>query len=331
VKECDFGHGTAMAGVIAGKGNGSPNSDKNYRGVATGAKVIDVKVSDCKGQGRISQVIEGLQWVLENQKKYKIRIVNISLNAEKSESYHNSPLAAAVEVLWFNKIVVIVSAGNVADGNLYPPANDPFVITVGALDEKGTQSLADDVVASFSGYGATSDGVQKPDLVAPGVNIVATQMKNSYLWQNHPRNVVSGKDEKNNYIRMSGTSMAAAIVSGAVAILLKVEPNLTPDQVKYRLKATARPIGNGVRDGAGSLDLYKAINTKTTASANTGTPVSRLLASSMQNIGPSVSWNSVSWNSVSWNSVSWNSVSWNSVSWNSLSQDSVTWNSTVWE
>jgi serine protease AprX len=196
---------------------------------------------------------------------------------------------------------------------------------VGATDDKGTSTLADDAVASFSAYGTTSDGVRKPDLVAPGTNIVARLVNsNMGLAQAHPGNkVASGV-----YFRMSGTSMAAPMVSGGVALLLQDEPNLTPDQVKHRLKATANKAWDGYAAdtaGAGYLDIYAAVNGATTQSANTGRKVSSLLTTGSDPVNSDVNWNSVNWNSVNWNSVNWNSVNWNSVNWNS-----VNWNSDYW-
>ena len=264
--------------------------------------------------------------MLENKDKYNIRVVNLSLNSSVAESYHTSPLNAAVEILWFNKIVVVASAGNQGSGALYPPANDPFIITVGATDDKGTSSLTDDAVASFSAYGTTGDGFNKPDLVAPGKNIVGRLVNaNMGMAQAHPSNLV----EDGAYFRMSGTSVAAPMVSGAVALLLQDEPNLNPDQVKYRLKAAANKSWagyNSTKAGAGYLDVYAAIGGTTTQNANTGTAVSNLLTTGPDGVlGPNVSWGSVSWGSVSWGSVSWGSVSWGSVSWGSVS-----WGSDYW-
>jgi serine protease AprX len=259
--------------------------------------------------------------VLQNKSLYNIRVVNLSLNSSVAESYHTNPLNAAVEILWFNGLVVVVSAGNRGNGAIYAPANDPFVITVGATDDQGTPSLSDDSVASFSAYGTTSDAVQKPDLVAPGTNIIARLVNtNMGLAGAHPANLVG-----NFYFRMSGTSMAAPIVSGAAALLLHDEPNLTPDQVKYRLMATANKTWAGYNvatAGAGYLDVYAAVNGTTTQSANTNQPASQLLWTGANPL----TWDSVNWNSVNWNSVNWNSVNWNSVNWNS-----VNWNSDYWE
>jgi serine protease AprX len=161
--------------------------------------------------------------------------------------------------------------------------------------------------------------------VAPGTNIIARIVNNTMgLAGAHPSNKVYN----DQYFRMSGTSMSAPMVSGAVALLLQDEPSLTPDQVKYRLMSTANknwPGYNTASAGSGYLDIYAAVKGTTTQNSNTGLNVSSLLTTGTQPVNSSVSWNSVSWNSVSWNSVSWNSVSWNSVSWNSVS-----WNSDYW-
>jgi serine protease AprX len=313
----NYGHGSHIAGIVGGNGR---SSNGQYIGIAPMVNIINVKVSNDDGSATASSTVAGLQWVLDNRSRYNIRVVNLSVNSAMPESYHNNPLDAAVEILWFNKIVVIASAGNNGAATLYPPANDPFVITVGAVDDKGTTSLSDDVIASFSAYGTTSDGVQKPDLVAPGKNIVSLMGNtNGVIPTGHPGNKVGTM-----YFRMSGTSVAAPMVAGAAALLLQDEPNLTPDQVKYRLKATANKSWTGytaTKAGAGYLDIYAAVNGTTTQSANTGITASHLLWTG----SAPITWGSVDWNSVDWNSVDWNSVDWNSVDWNS-----VDWNSDYW-
>ena len=318
----DYGHGTHIAGIMGG--NGARSAGK-YMGVAPDAKFVDVKVTDDRGAGSTSNLVNGLQWVLNNKNTYNIRIVNLSINSSVPDSYLTSPLSAAVEILWFNGIVVVVSAGNAGGGKLNPPANDPFVITVGATDDQGTASTTDDTLAKFSSYSITDDGFAKPDLVAPGRNLVSLlSADDNNLATNHPDYKLAGA-EGTYYYKMSGTSMAAGVVTGAIALLLQKEPTLTPDQVKYRLLNTAKPFSTGesCAAGAGYVDIYAATHTATTASANTGLRVSQLLWTG----STPVNWSSVSWNSVSWNSVSWNSVSWNSVSWNSVSWNSVSWNS----
>jgi len=309
-----YGHGTHVASIVGGDGS---ESGGKYIGVAPLVNIINVKVSNDDGSAMIKDVVAGLEWVLQNKDTYNIRVVNLSLNSSVAESYHTSPLDAAVEILWFNKIVVVASAGNYGDGAVYPPANDPFIITVGATDDKGTNSISDDVMASFSAYGLTSDGVKKPDIVAPGTNIIARLVnQNMGLANAHPSNKVGDQ-----YFRMSGTSMAAPMVSAAVALLLQDEPNLTPDQVKFRLTATANKTWSSyssTKSGAGYLDIDAAVRGTTTQSANAGVMASQLLSTGSNPITwGAVGWNSVGWNTVGWNSVGWNSVGWNSVGWNS--------------
>jgi serine protease AprX len=308
-----FGHGTFVAGIIAGNGSQSGNK---YVGVAPRADLLNIRVSDDEGMSTESDVINALQWVLANKAKYNIRIVNLSLNSSAPQSYHTSPLDAACEILWFNGIVVVVSAGNSGMAALFPPANDPFVITVGATDDKGTLSTGDDAVATFSAYGTTESGFAKPDLVAPGTNIIGLLPDNDQLSMSatHSANRID-----KNYFKMSGTSVSAPIVSGAVALLLQDEPNLNPDQVKYRLMATANknwPGYDATLAGAGYLDIYTAVNSTTTQTANTGITASQLLwTGSTPPVWDSVQWGSVQWGSVQWGSVQWGSVQWGSDYW----------------
>lgn len=314
-----YGHGTFVAGVIGGDNRWGW---RNYIGVAPKSNLIDVKVTTLTGASTESDVVAGLQWIYENREAHNIRVVNISLNASMAQSYHTSPLSAACEILWFNGVVVVTSAGNHGEGTIYPPANDPFVITVGAADDMGTATLSDDTVAHFSAYGTTVDGFFKPDLVAPGRHLVAPMAYSGALL---PLLRPEMKVDR-SYMRMSGTSFAAPIVSGAIALLLEDEPHLTPDQVKYRLMATANrewPGYNAAKAGAGYLDVAAAVDANTTENANTGLPISHLLSTGTTGLGQvlgsllSLNWDSVSWSSVSWSSVSWSSVSWSSVSWSS--------------
>ena len=313
-----YGHGTFVAGIIAGSGSSSGNK---YIGVAPRADVVNVRVSNDQGMSTESDVVSGLQWVLENKAKYNIRVVNLSLNSSVAQSYHTSPLDAACEILWFNGIVVVVSAGNNGTTTLYPPANDPFVITVGATDDKATLSTADDVVATFSAYGTTESGFAKPDLVAPGKNIIGLLPENDKLNMSATR---SANRIDKTYFKLSGTSMSAPMISGAVALLLQDEPNLNPDQVKYRLTATANKSWTGYNAttaGAGYLDIYAAVNGTTTQSANTGLTASQLLWTGT---------NPVQWGSVQWGSVQWGSVQWGSVQWGSVQWGSAQWGSDYW-
>jgi serine protease AprX len=316
-----YGHGTHVAGIIGGNGTASNGT---YIGMAPRVNLVNVKISNDAGVASAADVVAGLQWVNDNKSRYNIRVVNLSLNSSLAQSYHVDPIDAAVEILWFNKVVVVVSAGNDGRNALHPPANDPFVITVGAVDDNSTCATGDDRMAGFSGYGTTSDGFAKPDLVAPGVNIISTLAgSGALLPAQHPDHLTAGFTGAAAYFRMSGTSMAAPVVAGAAALLLQAEPNLTPDQVKYRLLATAhalpRPVGPGA--GAGMVDIDAALRSSSTQSANTGTPASRMLWTGTE----AVNWNSINWNSINWNSINWNSVNWNSINWNSIN-----WNSDDW-
>jgi len=317
-----YGHGTHVAGIIGGNGAGSSGA---FQGVAPQVNLIGLKISDESGMAYESDTVEAMQWVLDNKAAYNIRVVNLSINSTVEQSYHTSPLDAATEILWFNGIVVVVSAGNKGPSGTYntanaAPANDPFVITVGASDEKATTKLNDDSIASYSAYGVTVDGFSKPDIIAPGTSIYSVLSRNSSWGTQYPGRLAYNGE----YFRLSGTSMAAPMVAGAVALLLQDEPNLTPDQVKYRLLNAGNTISGSSSDPRRSypyLNVYKAVTGTTTQSANTGLQASQMLWSGSE----PVTWGSVNWNSVNWNSVNWNSVNWNSVNWNS-----VNWNSTHW-
>jgi len=321
-----YGHGTHVAGIVAGTGN---DVNGYYRGVAPGATILGLKISDESGMAYESDAVAAMQWVLNNKAAYNIRVVNLSVNSTTEMSYHQSPMDAAAEILWFNGIVVVASAGNRSTEWSWntvdtAPANDPFLIAVGASHENGDADRANDYKPDFSANDYTMDGFRKPDVVAPGKDIYSVLSNNSSWGASHPDRCAFDCE----YFRLSGTSMAAPMVSGAVALLLQAEPNLTPDQVKYRLMNTGDIIWGDISLGENDfayLDVYDLLTTSTTASANTGLIASNLLTTGSQPIDSSVSWNSVSWNSVSWNSVSWNSVSWNSVSWNSVSWNSVSW------
>jgi serine protease AprX len=328
----EYEHGTHVAGIIAGNGNASKGE---YKGIAPGVTLLNVRVSNNEGLTYTSDVVDGLQWIYDNKDAYNIRVVNLSINSIAPESYNTSPLDAAVEILWFNGITVVVSAGNngTADGpsTLYPPANDPFVITVGAVEDRGTPELDDDFVGAFSAYGTTESGFAKPELVAPGRNLISLLAStDATAYKDHPKHRVD-----NYYFRMSGTSMSAPVVSGTIALLLQNEPDLNPDQVKYRLMATANPNWPGydpTNAGAGTIDAFAAIYEATAEYANLGITPSELLTTGKNAIASdSVGWNSVGWNSVGWNSVGWNSVGWNSVGWNSVGWNSVGWNTSIWD
>lgn len=249
----DNGHGTHVAGSIAGSG---AESGGVYRGIAPRARLVGVKVLDSYGGGSLSTVIQGIDWCVENKDRLGIRVMNISLGAAAQEPYRSDPLAQAAHGAWKSGIVVCAAAGN--DGpesrTIATPGIHPGVITVGASDCRENTDRKDDTIAPFSSRGPTIDNIQKPDVVAPGVSITSTAAKKSVLSLLH-----GGKAAK--YITLSGTSMATPIVSGIVALMLEADPALDPDTVKERLLSTAEPLGLGPSSqGSGLVDAERAVS-----------------------------------------------------------------------
>ncbi len=263
----EFGHGTFVAGLIAGNG---ASSNGAYKGVAPKAKVVSIKIAGADGASDVSHVLAAMQWAVSYRADYGIRVLNLSLGTDSTQSYFLSPLNAAVERAWDNGIVVTVSSSNNGPGagTVSKPGDDPLVITVGASDDKGTPGRGDDVMAGFSGQGPTAaDGLQKPDLVAPGRSVISLRAPGSAIDAAYPGSRVGSA-----YFKGSGTSFSTAISSGAAALLLEREPGLTPDQVKARLLGSAGtgPTGQPNVDGHGSLDAYAAAHAGTYDSANAG-------------------------------------------------------------
>ena len=238
-----YGHGSHVAGIIWNKYTDSDTGV--YAGVAPNANILSVRVLGEDGTGTYEDVIEGIQYVIDNKDLYNIRILNLSLSAYATTPYFVDPLNRAAEAAWANGIVVVTAAGNTGSGSesITVPGNDPYVITVGAINNNRTPGYwADDIMPSWSATGPTWDGFAKPDLLAPGtyitsfMNNAADDSQDDILVTQHPDNAIS-----NSLFRMSGTSQATAVVSGVVALMLEDEPNLTPDQIKYRLMVSARP------------------------------------------------------------------------------------------
>ena len=243
-----YGHGTAVASIIWN--NFTDANTGVSLGVAPGASVLSVRVLDDEGQGTYETVINGIQFVVKQAPRHKVRVLNLSLSALPSVPYFVDPLNRAVEVAWLKGITVVVAAGNdgPAPGSVTVPGNDPYVITVGAVDGRRTPGYwADDELPAWSAAGPTGDGFVKPDLVAPGVNIIsfmhkdpANPARSQRIVQLHPDNAATS-----SLFRMNGTSMSAAVTSGVAALVLQANPKLQPDQVKYRLMASARPAAVG--------------------------------------------------------------------------------------
>jgi serine protease AprX len=247
-----FGHGTHMAGVIAGDGTTTLGA---YEGSAPETRLVSVKVAGWDGATDVSTVIAGLQWVVSNRARFNIRVVNLAWGTDATQGYGVDPLDRAVERAWAAGLVVVVSAGNQgpAAGTIAKPADDPFVITVGAADTNGTGSDLDDTIAPFSSAGPTADGRAKPDVLAPGVSIVSDRAPGSTIDAFRPTARFGP-----SMFKGSGTSQAAAVVAGVAARMLDVDPTLTNDAIKGVLMATADRRLAGPRGGAGVIDAAAA-------------------------------------------------------------------------
>jgi serine protease AprX len=241
-----YGHGTHVAGIIGGNGY---LSSGNYSGAAPAVNLVDLRVLDLNGVGSDSNVIAAIQQAIALQNTYNIQVINLSLGRGIFVSYTQDPLCQAVESAWKAGIVVVVAAGNYGRlsvngsdgyGTVTAPGNDPFVITVGAMNSNGSSSQSAETMTSYTSKGPTTyDHVVKPDIMAPGNNIVSLTASGATLEALYPAQLVTGNNGKNSYFTLSGTSMATPVVSGAVALLVQQNGNLTPDQVKARLMQTA--------------------------------------------------------------------------------------------
>lgn len=250
----DNGHGTHVAGCVAGNGYKSGNK---YKGTAPKANLVGVKVLDRMGSGRLSTVIAGVQWCITQKEKLGIRVINLSLGSAAHSSYEDDPMCRAVEQAWSAGIVVVAAAGNEGpeSGTIGSPGIDPKIITVGAADDHNTVPKKDDSIADFSSRGPTVDGLIKPDVVCPGVNIISLAAPGSLLNKQLRKNKV-GTD----YLSLSGTSMATPICAGVVALILQAFPKLLPDQVKTLLIQNAQPLGSSRSDeGAGYVNALSCI------------------------------------------------------------------------
>jgi subtilisin family serine protease len=265
----DNGHGSHVAGIIAGNGY---DSSGEKMGIAPDASIVSLKVLDANGQGTISNIIAALGWVADNHRRYNIRVVNLSVGAAIRESFWTDPLTLAARRVSDLGIVVVAAAGNLgknADGELQyggitAPGNAPWVLTVGASSTEGTFTRRDDVVAAYSSAGPTyKDFVAKPDVVAPGTGTVSLAASGSTFYSSKAAFLVEGNPPRGEkpYLTLTGTSMAAPVVSGTVALMLQANPRLTPNLIKAILQYTAQwnPDYNALRQGAGFLNAWGAV------------------------------------------------------------------------
>jgi len=324
------GHGTFVAGIAAG-------SAMDQAGAAPQANLISVDVMNDSGMARTSDVIAGAEWVYKNRESKNIRVANFSLHSTMPSNFINDPLDRAVEKLWFGGVTVVVAAGNYGkdvgpSGVPYAPGNDPFVITVGAVDLEGSVNVRKHDVPNWSAYGYTKDGFRKPELAAAGRYMVGPVPATATLRQAKPDNLVG-----TNYMRLSGTSFAAPVVAGAAAQLLIQHPTWTPDQIKGALMQRARHIPEAPPGSAGVGEINAARSTLLSRPPNPNAALNTFIKTDVLGTTAfdgaawytaaksSVSWDSVSWSDVSWTDVSWTDVSWADVSWSDVSWADVSW------
>lgn len=362
-----FGHGTFMAGLIAGNG---ASSGGKYRGSAPDANVVSVKVAGYDGSTDVTHVLAAIQWVVAFKDIYGIDVLSLSLGTDTAMDYRLNPLNFAVERAWQAGITVVVSASNrgSAPGTITSPGDDPYVITVGASNHEGTVSTGDDRVPVFSGRGPTaSNGLSKPDVLAPGVSTVSLQSPGSAI-DNEFGSVAA---LSGGYFKGTGTSMSTATTAGVVALMLQADPSLTPNQVKFRLTETASPIVDTDPNmaGSGSIDAYTAATSSLTGESNqnvetsTGlgllgltrgsldvwatTPIgsTQLAGELTAQTNPddidaanplglitfdAAAYVTAEWDATKWNATKWNTDEWTATKWNGAEFEATKWNGTKW-
>jgi serine protease AprX len=368
-----YGHGTFMAGLIAGHDATltAPYASAPataYRGIAPDARIVSLKVATADGGADVSQVIAAIDWVVQHAHDpgLNIRVINLSYGTNSTQGYGIDPLAYAVEQAWQHGIVVVAAAGNTgyqrgADApGLADPAYDPYVIAAGASNSLGTMNAKDDTVASFSASSTGCGGCKNPDFVAPGTHLQGLRVPNSYLDANHPEGIIDSR-----YFRGSGTSEAAAVVSGAVALLLQKYPSMTPDLVKRFFQTNAVKLASfdSQAQGAGEIRLGQMLNatpqwsyTGQNFADATGTGSLELargqdhltrngvtLTGEQDIFGKKVatktlasaeasgsSWSGGTWNGSTWSGSSWSGSSWSGSTWSGSSWSGSSWSGSSW-
>ena len=335
-----YGHGTFVAGIAADGASG-------YTGTTPNANLLSIDVMNDQGQSTVSDVVRACDWILANKTKYNIQVANFSLHSVSKASVMFDPLDQAVEKLWLNGVVVVAAAGNYGtdpapSGVLFAPGNDPFVITVGAIDVGNGNGAGDDSLAPWSAYGYTPDGFWKPEISAPGRYMVGPVPATATLPLLRPDRVTAP-----GYMQLSGTSFAAPVVAGAAAALMAQNPTWTPDQVKGALMVSAmrEPIG-GRAAGVGGVNV-QAARTLATAPPNPNASLDRYVSTGADGkrvfnaaawqsaalAGPAwdaAAWSDAAWSSAAWSSVAWSDAAWADAAWASAAWGSVAWSDAAW-
>ena len=354
-----FGHGTVMSGIIAGNGADSAGQAGGaYTGVAPGATVVSVKTAGRNGAADVTTMLQAMHWVSAYKDQFNIRVLNLSWGFLSTQSPSVDPINYAVQRLWAQGIVVVVAAGNSGPsaGTITKPADDPVAITVGAFNDKGDLSTTNDSLVDWSSRGPTAQGLTKPDVVAPGRTLVATRSYGSAVEAENSRALVAP-----SYIKGSGTSQAAALVSGLAALLVQQRPELTPDQVKALLKSTALPMPSlgGNEQGTGRVQLGAALAAATPTNAsqvhlsdarglgsveasrggrnvqtdcgNDGTiDVIRGEIDTRCQVWDGNAWTGNAWTGNAWTGNAWTGNAWTGNAWTGNAWTNATWTGNAW-
>ena len=347
-----YGHGTHMAGIIAGSDPATQTSAR-FDGIAPGAHLISIKVAASDGSADVSQVLAAIDWVVthRNDAGLNIRVLNLSFGTDSAQDEKLDPLSYAVEAAWRSGIVVVAAVGNdgAAATRVSMPAANPYVIAVGAADPNGTDSRTDDTVASFSSRGNTT---RHADLLATGRSVVSLRDPGSYIDITYPGARVADTTGNVRFFRGSGTSQATAVMSGSVALLLQQRPTLTPDQVKNLLTSSADPLvgADPVAEGAGQLDIAGAAalgtpkDKKVTQSFAAATGLGSLEAARgtshvADGVGNKLTgekdifgapWVPAKWAPLSKAGTAWSGGTWNGNTWSGSGYTGVSWSSQTW-
>jgi serine protease AprX len=345
----DAGHGTFVAGLIAGDGTASLPLDQGgyatmqFRGVAPQANLIGVKVLDSTGQGRSSSVMAGILWAIAHKRDYNIRVLNLSIGSNPVAPTDFDPIAKAVEFAWRNGITVVCAAGNEGEfgpGGILSPGNSPYVITVGASDTRQTATTSDDAVTSYSSVGPTLwDEFAKPDLVAPGNRLISVRVNGSYIDTAFPQNLIpvasyaptAPAGTSPGYLMLSGTSTSAPVGAGVAALMIGKDPRLSPDDVKVRMMSTADPLPGATRfqQGAGLIDAAGALASHERShgyalSEDVGDGTTILTQDDY------AAWDQVAWTKYGWTKYRWTKYRWTKYRWTKYRWTGVEWTKYRW-
>ena len=339
VRRDTYGHGTHLAGIISGR----DAAGGTFQGVAPDAKLLSIKVGAANGAVDVTQVMAAIDWVVAHRNDDRanpIKVLNLSYGTDSTQSWAISPLSEAVENAQRAGISVIVASGNTG-GNILNPGSSPYILTVGATDPRGTTNPADDTAATFSSKGTSQDDA--PDVMAPGRSIVSLRNPGSYADVKYSSARVGDR-----YFKGSGTSQAAAVVSGATAVLLQKHPTLSPTQVMCYLRASGTPVAGSY---APQINLQKAISLTLTSCGQSGTTITgtgsiqKDRGSSLVTMGDGVAltgerdlfgplstsaWAAASSARTSWNGGNWMGRPWTGTGWSTTTDGQANWSGKAW-